>query len=254
MSGRSISSSHYNTPSAQAHRHVTRFTTTRPARPLGCHHTTHRAPCLRYTRPHLRPTCRRILSVALRRPAPTLRPPAEPASTSPRPPSQALRSSPTRTPLVLPPLAATPLPLPLPSLPAPHYIRVIFISQPQYKNLIPMFGIVNEAYLPGIERDALTSLYATASIHNGFQGTASLAGFLPGSDRIILDTYPYFAFDGAPNNIPIATSRDPPQAGEPWPKQTQSAFGVTVAGEISNGYNEFGLYLTGVNGTQSYGA
>jgi hypothetical protein len=62
------------------------------------------------------------------------------------------------------------------------------------------------------------------SIYDGFQGTASLAGFLPGSDRIILDTYPYFAFDSAPNNAPIATSRDPPQAGEPWPKQTCSAW------------------------------
>ncbi|KAJ7824076.1 glycoside hydrolase superfamily, partial [Mycena olivaceomarginata] len=145
------------------------------------------------------------------------------------------------------------------------YIRIIFISQPQYKDLIPMFGIVNEAYLPDIGRDALTSFYLQVhniicgitgygadngpfiSIYDGFQGTASLAGFLPGSDRIILDTYLYFAFDGAPNNDPITTSRDPLQAGEPWPKQTcsaRSAFGITVAGEFSNGYNEFGLYLT----------
>ncbi|KAF7359593.1 Glycoside hydrolase family 5 protein [Mycena venus] len=164
------------------------------------------------------------------------------------------------------------------------YIRVIteFISQPEYKDLIPMFGIVNEAYLPGIGRDVLTSFYLQAhnmirgitgygagngpfiSIHDGFQGTASWAGFLPGSDRIILDTHPYFAFDGAPNNAPIATSLDPLQAGGPWPKQacsawgpslnkSRSAFGVTVAGEFSNGYNDCGLYLTGVNGTQSYG-
>jgi len=49
-----------------------------------------------------------------------------------------------------------------------------------------------------------------------------------------------------------------------WPKQacsawgpslntSRSAFGVTVAGEFSNGYNDCGLYLTGVNGTQAYG-
>ncbi|KAJ6614433.1 glycoside hydrolase superfamily [Mycena sp. CBHHK59/15] len=38
------------------------------------------------------------------------------------------------------------------------YIHVIveFISQPEYKDLIPMFGIVNEAYLPGIGREVLT--------------------------------------------------------------------------------------------------
>ncbi|KAJ7895010.1 hypothetical protein B0H13DRAFT_1885734 [Mycena leptocephala] len=36
-------------------------------------------------------------------------------------------------------------------------------------------------------------------------------------------------------------------------KTSRSAFGVAVAGEFSNGYNDCGLYLTGVNGTQSYG-
>ncbi|KAJ7870536.1 hypothetical protein B0H13DRAFT_2552614 [Mycena leptocephala] len=42
------------------------------------------------------------------------------------------------------------------------YICVIvkFISQHEYKDLIPMFGIVNKAYLPGIGRYVLTSLYA----------------------------------------------------------------------------------------------
>jgi hypothetical protein len=34
---------------------------------------------------------------------------------------------------------------------------------------------------------------------------------------------------------------------------SRSAFGVTVAGEFSNGYNDCGLYLTGVNGMQHYG-
>ncbi|KAJ7906899.1 hypothetical protein B0H13DRAFT_1538711, partial [Mycena leptocephala] len=86
------------------------------------------------------------------------------------------------------------------------------------------------------------------SIHDGFQGTASWTGFLPGSDRVILDTHPYFAFDQQ-NDVPIATSTDPAQAGGVWPKQTcstwgpslntsRTAFGVTVAGEFSNGYND----------------
>ncbi|KAJ7892517.1 glycoside hydrolase family 5 protein [Mycena olivaceomarginata] len=174
------------------------------------------------------------------------------------------------------------------------YIRVIaeFISQPEYANVVGMFGIVNEAYLPDIGRDVLTSFYLEAhntirsitgfgeghgpfmSVHDGFQGTASWAGFLPGSDRIILDTHPYFAFDGAKNDAPVATGTEivgsQPEAGDGvvaggiWPKQacsawgpalntSRSAFGVTVAGEFSNGYNDCGLYLTGVNGTQSYG-
>ncbi|KAJ7142765.1 glycoside hydrolase family 5 protein [Mycena epipterygia] len=164
------------------------------------------------------------------------------------------------------------------------YIRIIveFITQPEYRDVVPMFGIVNEALMSTIGKDQLTSFYLEAhnmirgitglgagngpfiSIHDGFDGVATWAGFLPGSDRIILDTHPYFAFDGQPNNAPIATSEDPASAGGIWPKQacsawgpsintSRSAFGVTVAGEFSNGYNDCGLYLTGVNGTQSYG-
>ncbi|KAF7349164.1 putative glucan 1,3-beta-glucosidase D [Mycena venus] len=54
------------------------------------------------------------------------------------------------------------------------YIRVIveFISQSEYKDLLSMFGIVNEAYLPGIERDGLTSFHLQAQHdprHHGLQ-------------------------------------------------------------------------------------
>ncbi|KAJ7035081.1 glycoside hydrolase family 5 protein [Mycena alexandri] len=164
------------------------------------------------------------------------------------------------------------------------YIRVIveFITQPEWANVIPMFGIVNEALLSTIGRPQLTSFYLEAhnmirgitgvgeghgpfiSIHDGFDGVPNWAGFLPGSDRIILDTHPYFAFDGQKNDAPIATGTDALSAGGIWPKQactawgpsintSRTAFGVTVAGEFSNGYNDCGLYLTGVNGTQSYG-
>ncbi|KAJ7843411.1 hypothetical protein B0H14DRAFT_3868571 [Mycena olivaceomarginata] len=53
------------------------------------------------------------------------------------------------------------------------YIRVIadFISQPRH--------LLDTGSGPFI------------SIHDGFQAPASWAGFLPGSDRIILDTHPY---------------------------------------------------------------
>ncbi|KAJ6449848.1 glycoside hydrolase family 5 protein [Mycena sanguinolenta] len=170
------------------------------------------------------------------------------------------------------------------------YIRVIveFITQPEYANLIPMFGIVNEAFLPDIGMDVITSFYLQAhnmirgitgvgeghgpfiSIHDGFQGVSGWAGFLTGSDRIILDTHPYFAFDGAPNDSPIATGLGTGAGGDGvapggiWPKQacdswagslntSRIQFGVTVAGEFSNGYNDCGLYLVGVNSTTHFG-
>ncbi|KAJ7185898.1 glycoside hydrolase [Mycena filopes] len=164
------------------------------------------------------------------------------------------------------------------------YIRIIveFISQPEYAEVVQMFGVVNEALLSAIGRPQLSAFYLEAyttiraitglgagngaymSIHDGFDGLASWAGFLPGADRLALDTHPYFSFGGQANGAPIATSEDPATGGGPWPgsacsgwgpgmNASRQAFGVTVAGEFSNGYNDCGLYLTGVNGTQSYG-
>ncbi|KAJ7862937.1 hypothetical protein B0H14DRAFT_3444430 [Mycena olivaceomarginata] len=110
------------------------------------------------------------------------------------------------------------------------YTRVIveFIWQPEYKDLIPMLEIVNEAYLPGIGRDVLSLSHNMTrgitgygarsgpfiSIHDDFQGTTSWASF-HGSD-IMLDTHPYFAFDGAGNDAPIATIRDLLHTGGLW--------------------------------------
>ncbi|KAH7929557.1 glycoside hydrolase family 5 protein [Leucogyrophana mollusca] len=164
-----------------------------------------------------------------------------------------------------------------------NYIRIIteFISEPEWTDVVPVFSIVNEALVSTIGKDQITSFYLQAhdmirnitgygeghgpyiAIHDGFQGVSSWAGFLQGSDRIILDTHPYFAFDGQPNDSPIATGTGV-DAGGIWPAQacnawgpgmntSQTAFGVTIAGEFSNGYNQCGLFLTGVGNDASYG-
>ena len=41
-----------------------------------------------------------------------------------------------------------------------NYIRIVaeFISQPEYKDLIPMFSVINEPLLSTIGKDQLTSL------------------------------------------------------------------------------------------------
>ncbi|KAH9175029.1 glycoside hydrolase family 5 protein [Lactarius sanguifluus] len=157
------------------------------------------------------------------------------------------------------------------------YIRIIteFISQPEYRNVVPMFGIINEALVGTIGKDEMTAFYLQAhdmmrnitgygegngpyiAIHDGFEGVAQWADFLPGSDRIILDTHPYFAFNGQSNTSPIDVDDGLGEPGGIWPKQacnswgpsinrSQSAFGVTVAGEFSNGFNDCGLFLLGV--------
>ncbi|KAF7367193.1 Glycoside hydrolase family 5 protein [Mycena sanguinolenta] len=164
------------------------------------------------------------------------------------------------------------------------YIRIIteFISQPEYVNLVPMFGIINEARIDDIGREQLSAFYLEAhnmirgitgygegngpfiSIHDGFDPLTTWADFLPGSDRINLDTHPYFAFSPNPSHEPIATGEDPDSAGGQWPglacnswgsslNTSREQFGVTVAGEFSNGLNDCGLYLNGVNGSYAYG-
>ncbi|KAF8623392.1 hypothetical protein AX17_007430 [Amanita inopinata Kibby_2008] len=167
-----------------------------------------------------------------------------------------------------------------------NYIRIVteFISQPEYQPLIPLFGPVNEALLRVIGRSPLSSFYLEVhnmirgitgygegngpfiSIHDGFQSVKSWANFLPGSDRIVLDTHPYFAFGGSHATEPIATGMGN-NAGGVWPRRacsswaaavnhSRTGFGVTVAGEFSNGYNDCGLFLKGVQGTMgvtSYG-
>ncbi|THH07807.1 hypothetical protein EW145_g3127 [Phellinidium pouzarii] len=149
-----------------------------------------------------------------------------------------------------------------------EYIRVIaeFISQQEYNDLIPMFGIINEPLTGIIGQDQISNFYLQAydmirnitgtgerkgafiSIHDGFESLTSWADFFPGSDRINLDTHPYFAF-GAQFEQPI--ERWPPMACS-WGggiNVSQTAFGVTVAGEFSNGINDCGLYLNGVGST-----
>ncbi len=163
-----------------------------------------------------------------------------------------------------------------------NYIRIIteFISQPEYQDVVQIFGIMNEAVIGRIGRDELTSFYREAhdmirgitgigegkgfyiSIHDGFDSSAVRWGaFLAGSDRIILDTHPYTAFSGSTFEDPIATGTGA-DAGGVWVGtacawatnmvQLSGAFGFTYAGEWSNGYNDCGLFLDGVSGTHTY--
>ncbi|KAJ7071561.1 glycoside hydrolase [Mycena amicta] len=165
-------------------------------------------------------------------------------------------------------------------------IRIIteFVAQEQYQEVVQIFGLMNEPIMSTMGRDQLYSFYLYAhdmvrgitgmgagkgpyiSLHDGFVGLESWAGFMPGSDRVILDTHPYFSFSGNPNNAPIATSENAldAAAGGVWPSQacsgwgggmntSRAAFGITIAGEFSNGFNDCGLYLHGVNGTTTYG-
>lgn len=62
-----------------------------------------------------------------------------------------------------------------------YYIRILteFISQPEYRNLIPIFGIVNEPLLGIIGQDQLTSFYLEA--HNMIR---SITGYGAGNGPV----------------------------------------------------------------------
>ncbi|OSC98799.1 glycoside hydrolase family 5 protein [Trametes coccinea BRFM310] len=162
------------------------------------------------------------------------------------------------------------------------YMRIIteFISQPEWKDLIPIFSMINEPFMAKIGRDQVESFYLKAynmargvtgtgagngpmlAFHDGFSGPGGWAGFLSGADRLALDTHPYFAFNGKANRDPVnvtADGGDGQEFGGQWPllactswgkmmNTSRQAFGVTFAGEFSNAINDCGLYVNGVNG------
>ncbi|EJD40547.1 glycoside hydrolase [Auricularia subglabra TFB-10046 SS5] len=143
------------------------------------------------------------------------------------------------------------------------YIRYIteFISQPQYSNVVTMFGIVNE---PTADVDALRNFYLEAhdvirsitgfgegkgpfiSIHDQFLGPGRWAGFAAGADRMALEQHPYFAFGAgnAPDITPFI-ARPCTQWG-PGLLASQNGFGVTTSGEWSLGFNDCGYLINGI--------
>ena len=147
------------------------------------------------------------------------------------------------------------------------YIRILaeFISQPEYKNVVAMFGITNEPQAPIFGTDALQRYYLEAysivrrasgigegngpmiSYHDGFMGLADWAGFLPGADRIAMDLHPYLCF-GAQSANPVSSFVNTPcSAWGATMNTSMSAFGLSAAGEFSLAINDCGLYVNGVN-------
>ena len=106
------------------------------------------------------------------------------------------------------------------------------------------------------------------TIHDGFLGVSAWKNWMNGTDRLVLDMHPYFAFDGQPNTEPIAVPEEgllvaDGASGGVWPQQACSAwqdnfnesqtnFGVTIAGEFSNAINDCGLFINGVSNGPTY--
>ncbi|KAK4049288.1 hypothetical protein OIV83_004225 [Microbotryomycetes sp. JL201] len=163
-------------------------------------------------------------------------------------------------------------------------IRTItqFISQPEYRNVVPMFSVMNEPYGPTIGIDTLRHFYLETyemirgvtgygkgngpfiAFHDGFPlqngipdsefdvSNGGWLDFLPGMDRVSLDTHPYLCFS-EPNNDGLAY-----QASKPctyWAEKmnlTTARFGFSQAAEWSLAINDCGKWLNNVGNGQRY--
>ncbi|CAK5270365.1 unnamed protein product [Mycena citricolor] len=147
------------------------------------------------------------------------------------------------------------------------YIRVLseFISQPEYSNVVTMFGIMNEPQGNQIGLQQLSSFYYEAykevrlasgfgqgngpmvSLHNGFLYPLSkFSGMFDGADRVSLDYHPYLCF-GTPSAQPITSYGSRPCSAWGYDiNSTMQDFGLIVAGEWSVAVTDCGLYLNGV--------
>ncbi|KAG8807447.1 hypothetical protein FRC17_004454, partial [Serendipita sp. 399] len=154
------------------------------------------------------------------------------------------------------------------------YIRILaeFISQPEYRNVIPFFGIINE---PGINmnnipRGAIESFYAEAykiirtagglgngngpviSIHEAYFGIGSWVGYLAGADRLALDQHTYLVFQDQINQPVTAFPSVPCDSWSAMTAASLNGFGLTAAGEWSFAINDCGLYVNAVGGGTRY--
>lgn len=146
------------------------------------------------------------------------------------------------------------------------YIRIIaeFISQPEYKDVVVIFGITNEPQGTSIGQDALSRFYMQAydyvreasgtgegngpfiSYHDGFLGLPQWADWLPNADRIALDDHPYICFDSQSAAPMSSYAQTPCSDWGSMMNTSMGAFGLTAAGEFSNAVTDCGLYVNGV--------
>ncbi|KZT28462.1 glycoside hydrolase family 5 protein [Neolentinus lepideus HHB14362 ss-1] len=147
------------------------------------------------------------------------------------------------------------------------YIRVLaeFISQEEYKDVVVMFGITNEPQESVMGLENLSRYYLQSynivreasgtgegngpfiSYHDGFLPRDQWAGFLPGADRIALDSHPYICFGGQSDAAMSTYAKTPCTTWASSFNQSMTAFGMTAAGEFSNAVTDCGKWVNGVN-------
>ncbi|GAA6002074.1 glycoside hydrolase family 5 protein [Rhodotorula paludigena] len=157
------------------------------------------------------------------------------------------------------------------------YIRTVteFISQPEYKNVVPMFSVMNEPYAVTIGVDGLRSFYLETYemirniagtgegngpwivYHDGFVPFGNVSsggwdGFGNGWDRVSLDSHRYLCFDEQHDWGLSYQATLPCQYWANNMNQSTNQFGLTMGGEWSLAINDCGKWLNNVGNGERY--
>ncbi|KAF9387945.1 hypothetical protein CPB97_001836 [Podila verticillata] len=139
-----------------------------------------------------------------------------------------------------------------------------FFASPAYAHVGPIMGMLNEpaAFVIGAEK--VKSWYtptfnsvrqATGAgegpwlvIHDGFLGLDAFSGFMPKSDRLMLDAHQYIMFNT--DLMKMTPTAQLQFACSTWGEASRSStlkFGPTMVGEFSVAVNDCAKYLNGIN-------
>ncbi|RXW17230.1 hypothetical protein EST38_g8624 [Candolleomyces aberdarensis] len=153
-----------------------------------------------------------------------------------------------------------------------YYIRTLaeFVSQPQWRNVVPMLSILNEPLTPFIGMDQLRSFYLEAYktvrnlpgsngpylvIHDGF-GVAPYFplqdGFMARAERIAVEKHQYVAFEEEDTDTVSSGSAQQVSRWGPLFNQSRADHGITLATEFSAAFLDCGLFLRSVGQVPKY--
>ncbi|KAI7866603.1 glycoside hydrolase superfamily [Spinellus fusiger] len=138
-----------------------------------------------------------------------------------------------------------------------------FFSDPKWSNVVPLFGVLNEPFMPylsdpSVVKNWYQKSYDTIrsgtnapgpflSYHDGFLGLPDWEGYFKNYDRTMLEAHMYLIFDqGLVSMSREDQSNFPCTAWRSSIIQSTNATALTMVGEFSLATNDCAKYLNGV--------
>jgi glucan 1,3-beta-glucosidase len=144
-----------------------------------------------------------------------------------------------------------------------HEQLATFFSQPRYKNVVTMYGLVNEPKMIVLDADKVIAWTSKAHavvrkagyqgyiiFGDGFRGLNTWKGEFSGLDKMVLDVHQYLIFNVG--QISATHSSKVRFACQGWSQQmaasvnTSTGFGPTVVGEWGQADTDCTIYLNNV--------